>query len=509
MKTLRIVVLTVLLSTSAMAAGPESFEQLVCEGQTALDTMRPQYARALFDKAAALAPDKADSLAFDRAWTYVETGWLAFDVDEYVTAAERFDKAAMTCPEVTSAISEMWAFSRIERFWKLADDAETADSQADWRAAAAYAARTVKIVPKWPEAHYALGYAYDWTEQTDKAKSEYSKAAPDKSKGAALKALRTAAYNASGRPRGVKMPVYPLLRRCDPGDFQVYKEGQFTVRHHNLELAQRTVRAMRYYMAQPVLGGFLDKMINLPAGCSVWIYRNRKEFADATGLGFAEGAAAPPRFITADNVAGICLHQETPLMLIDVAPHELGHMRFHTMWLTNAGVSSWIDEGIAVSAEPAAYVECRCREFRDAGARGKLPPVRSVFGATVMKTVSATNRAYAESFAMVNALVALGGPRHFAGFVDALHRMDDVAALKMSYGMTPEGLQKLALEWASKQVPDAPVQAIASAMKGAVSRSGDGEIDEPAPPETSKTAARAGQKKAVKAPAGKTAAKGS
>jgi len=502
MKTLCVAVIALFLSSSAMAAGAESFDQLVREGQTALDTMRPQYARALFDKAAALEPDKADSLAFDRAWTYVETGWLALNVGDYKAASERFDQAVKTCPDVAAPISEAWGFVRIRRFWELAEAASPTRSLANWNPVVAYAERTAEIIPDWPAAHYTLGCAYECTRQDDKARREFLNAAPNAPKGASLKALHAAAGNASGREHDIGIPMYPLIARCDAGDLQVYKDGQFTVYHRNLDLAQRTVRAMRYYMAQPVLNGFLDKMPSLPAGCTVWLYRDRKEFVAATGLSeLADGCAKAPLTVTSEGVAAICLHQESPKMLTEVLAHELGHMRFRAAWLSGTGAPSWIDEGIAVSAEPPAYTEYRCRMFRSAGARGKLPSVQSVFATT------GTSLAYAESFAMVNALMSLDGPKHFAGFVDALHRMDDAAALKAAYGMTPEGLQKLALEWAAKQAPDAAVQSIASAMNAAAAKAGKGGSDVVQQTQAGKGTARASDRKAAKAPAGKKGAK--
>jgi hypothetical protein len=122
-----------------------------------------------------------------------------------------------------------------------------------------------------------------------------------------------------------------------------------------------------------------------------------------------------------------------------------------TRWLYENPLPLWIHEGVAISAEPKASQALYRAKLTAAGAGGTLVPVNDVMRLKTAPSDGTCEMYYAESTAMVNALVERGGSRRFWSFLRTLSSAGQRQALTEVYGLTPEDLEQLAIDWASEE----------------------------------------------------------
>jgi hypothetical protein len=349
------------------------------------------------------------------------------------------------CPSIKPNVSPQYAFSRLEVFWSRLKAGEVEGAKPDWAALASYAAETLALGSYPHECHYALGLAFQYAGDNDKADAQYRAAIGPGADSANATSLKDAAYAASSaESRNCTRPVHPLLCRWDAGDFAVLRRGQFVIYHHNAELAERAARALEYYMSLDVLDGFLPKNAAFSCDCDVTIYRSHEEFLDATG----EPAQAMGCFRAATSngkatMLEIHVFEGAPAMLGTTLRHELGHVRLAMIPGFHMGLPPWIQEGVASAAERPERAAEYHRALADALAAGTLPPLAQTLDADHVIAENSYALGYAQSLACVEALVRRGGPDRFTKFIEVTGAKGPDEGLAKVYGMTTADLEAL------------------------------------------------------------------
>lgn len=463
MRNAAIAALICLPALAGPACAQDAFEAVALDAQTALDTARFRQASHGFERAAAISPRRAGEISPDWAWTYVQMGHFDLMARDYDGAQRCFVRAAEIHPPVVPLIADMWALTRINAFWKAFAQATEHERSADWGALALEAERTLRLVPGLPSAHYALGMAYEWGGHREKAKKQYITAigrAPRSDFSADN--LRKAAH-AVTKNSGLtyRRSPHPYFKPSDQGGFHVYKSEHFTIYHHNAVLARRMARALEYYYTIPVLAGLLEAGGRFPDNCDVYVYRNKDEYlAQNPRYSWAGGHAHTVTRNRKVVTAEIHVFQGVPSLLESTIPHELAHVRFHSDRRHHSKVPLWLEEGVAVSAEPPYAKRNRWNTIRTARDEGSLIRVRDLFYMEEFPENVPHSLVYAEGFAMVDALVGRYGTESFFRLVRQIKLKEPVKALEEVYSMTPIDLENLVLEWIAAHEPRSPVPSV-------------------------------------------------
>ena len=430
-----------------------SFEKLAADAEMALDTNRLETAAELYGRAAELAPERVGEISLDWAWAHVEQGFYSIKGDEFEGADAHFKRAVDIDPAVKPHVSEIWTIARIRVFQARITAAREEPEKADWNALVGYARETAGFTGERPHTHFALGLALEGAGETAEAE-EHFRAAIEGLGGAVPKEthIREAAKKALNRsPIIVALPVHPLWREVEEGPFMELSVPPFLIYHHNEKVARRVGQALRYFRAERILNGLLSRNDNLPRECRVYLYRDREEFMEATGLPDWAGAAARP--IRAGHLilaAEIHLNQTMPMIFENSAAHELAHVRFAANPSAHANIPLWILEGVATAAENENNREWMHRVLSKARDQDRLIPVRDML---LLRGVPRgfEDVFYAESHAMVAVMVERFGSIRMWRFIRTLKGREQQSVLAQFFELRPVDLENMVLEWIQKR----------------------------------------------------------
>jgi len=445
------IVFTIALFSRSVFTRPDDLDEIVREGQTASDTGRPEEALRLFAKAASMAPEKVPSFAADYAWAYLVEGYASYMAQDWRRADECYAKTVEIWPEMRAPLADAWVVVRDFVLDDKLEAASRAHGRADWEAITKYARATVEIAPDSIAAHYFLGLAYQWSGARERAAAEYRNVAKGSPASSGLDDLCRAAkaVHMSHQFNGLT-PLHPLLAKAEAGDFATYEDTPFIVHHHNIELAKRTARALKYYLSREGVGGFLPALTTLPVACHVYLFRNSREMAEAAKYpSWQEGYFDAVAYRTRGDLT-LCLAQDAPGMLDVTAAHELGHVRMALLMGREKRVPLWLEEGIASAATPLMTRRFYCEFLTGPRAEGKILPASEVMRFEIKSDVKeAADIEYAECMAIAS-ILAEKDANAFRTFVSGVKKRQEAVALKKAYNMTLEDLDKSILIWAEK-----------------------------------------------------------
>jgi hypothetical protein len=127
-------------------------------------------------------------------------------------------------------------------------------------------------------------------------------------------------------------------------------------------------------------------------------------------------------------------------------PHEMTHLVLADRF-PGRRLSRWADEGMAVLAESQAKRSERRRAAEEAGRAGRSLPISQVMFIEGYPAPDQRAAFYAQSAALVEALVARGGPQRFFTFLDVAMRNGNARALKEVYGIDGIDESQLPSAW--------------------------------------------------------------
>jgi tetratricopeptide (TPR) repeat protein len=424
------------------------FEKLAANAQLALDTNRLDRAAELYEKAAARAPERKREIALDWAWTYVQKAYRSIRMGEYEEADGFLERAVEIDESVQKDVGAMWGFARTSIFSRDFAKAREAHKEADWPGLILHARTTLEITGDHPRVRYDLALALEWGGKKAEAVRQYAAALPPAApQNVAFDELRRAAYTAAmGAGLKFEMPVHPAWRKLDDGEFQKIELPPFVVYHHNAEVAERMVQALRYFRAVPIHSGLLRSNDYVPGECRLYLHRDKDEFHKYTGAPGWSGALYRYKVVRNKTKLGeIHLFQSAPLVYENSAAHELAHLRFSANPSFNPRVPLCINEGVAVSAEEETHRNVFRKILLRARDEERLIPVRDMLLAAGVPRGS-EDIFYAESLLIVETLLNAGSVSDFWKFVRTTGvRRADQALVKVYKKSTVE-IENLILE---------------------------------------------------------------
>ena len=471
-----------IVQIASAAAGQESFDDLVRRAQLALDTGSLREAEALFRKAADLDPGRQAELGADRGWVYVLSGFEWLRAEKYGPAALCYGRAYKICPSLGEAFVKQWLCAQTRAGWGLLDIAKKSDRADDWRKAEEAAGLLVTIDPRDKTLHYALGAVYSWEHKYEEAAREYEIALGGVPQGGAgsLKAFGEAAQKEFDKgvgqtPVSTRAPVFPPWTTSEPGDFQVYRRGRITVYHHNRLIAERAAQVLEHYLSEPMLGGLIAADDGSVKEYKLYLYRNVKEYDEATNEPeWAHGHAEAERIGGRYVYTTIRTHQDFGFLMEEMLPHELAHARFHNRAYGAARPYKWLYEGVAGAAQGPISRKTDALHLQQAAKEAKLIPMQTLLEMTSFpKREERVDVLYPQSRALVESLVEKCGAEKFGQLVRQLaaeRPADDdestqararkaAALLKSVCGLSVKDMDGMIVSWANRHARDNPAVA--------------------------------------------------
>ena len=127
-------------------------------------------------------------------------------------------------------------------------------------------------------------------------------------------------------------------------------------------------------------------------------------------------------------------------------PHEMTHLVLADRF-SGRRLPRWADEGMAVLAEPQAKRSERRRAAEEAGRVGRMLTISQVMFVDEYPPSDQRAAFYAQSAALVEALVARGGTEQFLTFLETAMRNGNARALKEVYGADGIDESRLSSAW--------------------------------------------------------------
>lgn len=429
------------------------FDKTAAHAQLALDTNRLERAIGLYERASFMAPERVDEISLDWGWAYVRKAHYSLLGRCFERGEAELRLAVETHPALGELVKAMWTYLRVETCSDMVGRVQMEGDGADWASVVDYMEETRQLVGDGPAVGYWLGVALHQAGRTEAARRQYlAVVGPADRTLTDLSALSQAARQVAekNRPRP-GMPIHPVWRKVDPGEFKVVEIRPFTVHHRNEEVAKRTVQALRYYRSQKILGGLIRPNDRLPRECHIYIHPSRKDMLRIPGMPkWADGGAIMLMVGGKTPKAAIHLFQNQPMEFENSVAHELAHVRVASNLNAHPGIPTWVQEGVATSVEMGLEREAALRILEFAREKGYFIPVK-----VMMVLPRAPDQAvylyYAESLAMVESLVERFGRTAFWKLVRLSGTMPQERALASAFKITPVELENMVLEWIDDQ----------------------------------------------------------
>ena len=221
-----------------------------------------------------------------------------------------------------------------------------------------------------------------------------------------------------------------------PGPWRTVESRNFTVYHHNSELAQQIVTVAETWLPKipKLLGLAATPAVRKPSKCTIRVYRNATEYHAASApIGTSGYLVSPDVILT---------HQCAPRLLRSVIPHELAHVLLYRSF---GRLPPWVDEGLAVRMEPEKGVYYA--KMKEWIRRGEYIPLATLFGVTDLgRSRVDRDRFYAEAYTLVDFLVEeKGSLKEFVGLLRALRTLPAAKALAEHFHIAD--VEQLEREW--------------------------------------------------------------
>ncbi|RUL88862.1 peptidase MA family metallohydrolase [Tautonia sociabilis] len=248
------------------------------------------------------------------------------------------------------------------------------------------------------------------------------------------------------------------------GSWQVMETENFRIFHADASLADRIAR--RAEQARAELFRYWNGA-ETPAPwsprCDVYVYPDAAIFSQMTGQ-----PGSSPGFSTMGLSAGkvvarrINLRADRLGLVEAVVPHEVAHVVMADLFPTRQ-LPRWVDEGLAVLAEPIEAQADRLSSLNTALAEGR------VFRSGALMTAPMPDGRYwdlfiAQSTSLTRYLIQLDSPDRLVSFLRASERLGIEPALRQIYGF--EGFDDLHARWLSHARRGGGTEAIAARPEG-------------------------------------------
>jgi hypothetical protein len=218
--------------------------------------------------------------------------------------------------------------------------------------------------------------------------------------------------------------------------WQVAETPHFRVFHNQprdfVEQVAQVAERTRRYMFRKWFGG----EARWESKCDLFLYANAEEYTRQTGV--ATGSPGHSRIESDPSGARVVsrrmdLHCDNPAMLHAVLPHETTHVVLAGMF-GHFQVPRWVDEGIAVLAEPEDKVNLHKRNLIRCQRESTLFAARELLALQDYPPPRRISAFYAQSVLLVEFLSRQKSPTVFSDFVRDGLREGYEASLRKHYG---------------------------------------------------------------------------
>jgi len=444
-----------LLVLAGAAGAQGSFGDTLRQARLQLDIGNPREAAELYERAVGMRSASAQRLAPERAWAYVVLGNEALRGGDYSRAEAAYGMAAAVHEPFTDVFLRQWVYATLRRVNDEISRAVNDGASADWESLESSLKWALRKVPSDRYADYTLAVLYDLTRRYDEARRHYGLLLEkDPGPDAALEDLRRRARNrVSGLRHSFDMrPIFPPWRRAS-SDLEPLRRGPFVINHHNRDLAERVAAVMEYHLSRSALGGVLPANGPFPEVCNVFIFPDEQEFRESGGREIWTGGRAKV-FVQDKRLVGaqIQLYQTVPELTESAVPHELAHVRLLAVAPWVDGLGLWLQEGVATSQESAYKKRSLAEALQRARREGRLGTFRELMVLDEYPENGPRDVFYGRCAAAVEMLVERYGAESFREFIEATEHMDQEQALKLVYGISPDLVDALILEWIESRI---------------------------------------------------------
>ena len=421
------------------------FERLRATAESAVEV--GQYRRALdsYRRLLLLAPARRAQLLEAQARTYLQYGDSLFRQGDFEQARTQYQEALRLDPELLPQLENKLIASTLS---VINEELEQATEPLPPERALALARelqRLVALKPDLPHIHLLMGVVYEHLRRPALALSEYQQVLGETVPGATLpervvEARRRAQALISRTPLRVDAATQGEdWTYSEPGDWQVDRSPHFRLYHHNPRVSSRLLAAAEYHLRHQAPFFGLDP--GAVWEVDIFLYRDAQAYQQATGRPtWSPGVST---FTRADDTVQVAIHthQQARLLGQTVIPHELGHLLLARVTDYAPDIPLWLQEGVAVSQEPAFKRDYLLREVAARRSADSAMSLAEVLRATTYPEAEDVDHYYGLCYSLVQYLLSRADFEHLRRFALEARR-DLPGALKRHYGMTVEDLER-------------------------------------------------------------------
>ena len=391
-------------------------------------------------------PEWHEKFAEKMAKTAAAVGHLHLQRKDLTRACGYYKLAMEHWPEIYPYIEAPWIYASTQRI--INDYC----NKGKWQDAREQLAGVLKIAPTATSPLFVIGLCFEKQQKYRDAWVYYNRVlGTDKiwsGNWEQLETLRKLAQERSGVGMRTTTPTQISDDRPFQGQWSQYRTDHFVVMHQNEQLAVKLGETLEYHwqrilhrLAPAAWSGEWRK------GSRVYLYPSREMYIAKTGTPpWSEGCTRYQYVGRKVINVTIHLYQSAPLLLSSIVPHELTHAMYLGFMDYRGFPPLWLNEGIAMSSEPAFRQRYRIRNFRNTLRQGRAFPLQKLMKLQrYPKSESETNIFYGQSLAVVNFLLNKYGSSALFELAQALAKATPEQALGQVYQYSD--IAKFEKEW--------------------------------------------------------------
>lgn len=308
-------------------------------------------AHLMFDKLVDMDLGRSLAVKGPMAECLVAMGDAKLLASDWAVARNYYERALKTDPDLISLLEERWAAANLN---PLIEEIEASRYELALEAVE----RVLALCPFNDNALFFKAQILAGLRKPEESEAAYRRILENH--GETSKARDTRVLENQARAHFKKqfnvLPIDQIRKRFSeslPGDWKVRQGEGWVLHHHNDGLAAEISLVVDDALDSSFRALTGSEAPELKPTLHIYIHRDEKEYLEATqSLGWSAGVTRHKG--QGDEVLSREIHsyQTAPQLVRAVIPHELMHVAIHSV-MPGATLPCWLDEGLAVSNEPA------------------------------------------------------------------------------------------------------------------------------------------------------------
>lgn len=305
----------------------------------------------LFDKLVEMDLGRTLGVKSPMAECLVALGDVELLDSDWAVARNYYERALKTDPDLISLLEERWAAANLNPLIEEIDASRFTN-------ALEAVERVLALCPFNDNALFFKAQILAGLKNTEESTAVYRRILENHGEPTEVRDIRLLENQARAhfKKQFNVLPIDQIRRRFAeslPGDWKTRKGDGWVLHHHNEGLAAEIAL---------VVDDGLESAFRLLTGSEapdlnpilqIYIHRDEKEYLEATkGLGWSAGVTRHKGQGGEVLSREVHSYQAAPQLVRAVIPHELMHVAIHAV-MPGASLPCWLDEGLAVTSEPA------------------------------------------------------------------------------------------------------------------------------------------------------------